>query len=86
MKVLADPKISVIIPTYNRKNELQSLLHSLSSQTFPADHCEIIVVDDGSTDGTREWLLEHKDQFKLPISLYSQMRVGPGAARCERFQ
>jgi GT2 family glycosyltransferase len=81
MKTLADLKISVIIPTYNRKNELQTLLRSLSNQTFPADRCEIIVVDDGSTDGTCEWLLQHKDQFTVSISLYSQVRGGPGVAR-----
>ena len=81
MKALADLTISVIIPTYNRKNELKALLHSLNNQIFPANHCEIIVVDDGSTDGTREWLLEHKDQFNVSISLSSQVRGGPGAAR-----
>ncbi len=81
MKVLADLTISVIIPTYNRKDELETLLHSLSTQTFPANHCEIIVVDDGSTDGTPEWFLEHKDRFNLPISFFAQVRGGPGAAR-----
>ena len=81
MKALVDPKISVIIPTYNRKDELQSLLHSLSNQTFPANHYEIIVVDDGSTDGTREWLLEHKNQYGVSISLYNQEHSNPGTAR-----
>ena len=48
--------VSVIIPTYNRKNLLKRALHSVSSQTF-VPH-EIIVVDDGSSDGTKDWVLE----------------------------
>ena len=48
--------VSVIIPTYNRKNLLKRALHSVSSQTF-VPH-EIIVVDDGSSDGTKDWVQE----------------------------
>ena len=48
--------VSVIIPTYNRKNLLKRALHSVSSQTFVPQ--EIIVVDDGSSDGTKDWVLE----------------------------
>ena len=48
--------VSVIIPTYNRKNLLKRALHSVSNQTF--DPKEIIVVDDGSSDGTKDWVLE----------------------------
>ena len=48
--------VSVIIPTYNRKNLLKRALNSVSSQTY-VPH-EIIVVDDGSSDGTKDWVLE----------------------------
>ena len=48
--------VSVIIPTYNRKNLLKRALHSVSNQTFIPR--EIIVVDDGSSDGTKDWVLE----------------------------
>ena len=48
--------VSVIIPTYNRKNLLKRALRSVSSQTFVPK--EIIVVDDGSSDGTKDWVLE----------------------------
>ena len=48
--------VSVIIPTYNRKNLLKRALHSVSNQTFVPQ--EIIVVDDGSSDGTKDWVLE----------------------------
>lgn len=48
------PLVSVIIPTYNRKESLRLLLASLCEQTFPAANFEVIVTDDGSTDGTEE--------------------------------
>lgn len=48
--------VSVIIPTYNRKNLLKRALHSVNNQTFVPR--EIIVVDDGSSDGTKDWVLE----------------------------
>jgi len=48
--------VSVITPTYNRKNLLKRALHSVINQTFVPQ--EIIVVDDGSSDGTKDWVSE----------------------------
>ncbi|MCR5674515.1 MAG: glycosyltransferase, partial [Lachnospiraceae bacterium] len=50
----SDIDITVIIPTYNTKRYLSWCLDSLLAQTYPAEHLEIIVVDDGSTDGSGE--------------------------------
>ncbi|MCR4401230.1 MAG: glycosyltransferase [Firmicutes bacterium] len=50
----ADPVVSVIVPTYNREAILEKCLRGLLAQTFPAGLYEVIVIDDGSTDGTRE--------------------------------
>ena len=49
-------EISVIIPAYNRASLIGETLRSLLNQTMPAK--EIILIDDGSTDGTAEKVLE----------------------------
>jgi glycosyltransferase involved in cell wall biosynthesis len=53
-----EPLISVIIPTYNRLTQLQEALLSVKAQDYK--NFEIIVVDDGSTDGTAAWLGEQQ--------------------------
>ena len=50
------PRISVIIPTRNRLDALKRCLAALDAQTLPRDQWEVIVVNDGSTDGTAEYL------------------------------
>jgi glycosyltransferase involved in cell wall biosynthesis len=53
------PFVSVIIPTFNRLNLLRETVESVRRQTFR--DFEIIVVSDGSTDGTGEWLRSQPD-------------------------
>jgi glycosyltransferase involved in cell wall biosynthesis len=48
------PRVSVLLTSYNHKNFLPAALDSVRAQTY-TDY-EIIVLDDGSTDGSREWL------------------------------
>jgi GT2 family glycosyltransferase len=52
MSSAAHPTISVIIPTYNRKDVVVACLRALFAQSLDGDLFEVIVVDDGSTDGT----------------------------------
>ncbi len=72
--------ISIIIPTYNRKDELEDLLPSLRQQECSCSF-EIIVVDDGSTDGTCELLKNLAEDWKGRLRFLKQNRAGPGAAR-----
>jgi cellulose synthase/poly-beta-1,6-N-acetylglucosamine synthase-like glycosyltransferase len=46
------PSAAIIVPCYNEEKTLAATLHSLLALTYPADKLQIIVVDDGSTDGT----------------------------------
>jgi glycosyltransferase involved in cell wall biosynthesis len=70
------PRVSVIVPLFNKAAYVSRALASISSQTF-ADF-EVIVVDDGSTDGGSEIVASHDDSR---VRLVSQQNSGPGAAR-----
>jgi glycosyltransferase involved in cell wall biosynthesis len=72
-------ELSIIIPTYNRSQLLSVCLAALARQTEPADHFEVIVVVDGSTDDTREMLLRLETPYRLRVLV--QANRGPGAAR-----
>ena len=72
--------ISIIIPTYNRKEELVDLLPSLKKQKCSIAF-EVIVVDDGSIDGTRELLKSQAKAWNGALRIVGQNRAGPGAAR-----
>jgi len=54
--------ISVIINTKNEERNIGNCLESVSAQTYPAENVEIIVVDNNSTDRTREIALEYTDK------------------------
>jgi peptidoglycan/xylan/chitin deacetylase (PgdA/CDA1 family)/glycosyltransferase involved in cell wall biosynthesis len=72
-------RISVIIPTYNRRHVLERTLPGVLAQDFPPQDYEVIVVMDGSTDGTAEMLRDLKPNCSLRV-LESQ-HLGAGAAR-----
>ncbi len=70
------PLVSVIIPTNNRAAYVCEAIESALGQTYSPT--EVIVVDDGSTDETREVVAE---KFGAKLSLLVQERKGPSAAR-----
>jgi glycosyltransferase involved in cell wall biosynthesis len=72
------PEISVVIPTYNRMDVLPEVLAALERQEG-APSFEVVVVDDGSTDGTGEWLAGRR--FSVPAEVLRQPNAGPAAAR-----
>ena len=70
---------SVIIPTHNRKNILFKTLKALNNQTYSADNFEIIIINDGSTDGTEEMINNFDSN---PNILYKYIeQSGPAGAR-----
>ena len=72
---------SVIIPTYNRANEIEELLKSLALQTLSYDKFEIIIVDDGSTDNTKQVIKNIESETNRKVSFFKQDHNGPGKAR-----
>ena len=68
-------KISVVIPTLNRINTLQRALDSVINQTYKA--AEIIVVDNGSSDGTLKFL---REQYPT-ITILTENKIGVSSAR-----
>ncbi len=76
--------ISVVIPTYNRQPILEKCLQALEMQQLSASSVvgdyEVVLVDDGSTDGTLDWLAAHKEEFPH-VRWFEQDHAGPAAAR-----
>jgi glycosyltransferase involved in cell wall biosynthesis len=73
--------LTVITPTYNRQPILEKCLIALEDQQLrSAEGYEILVVDDGSTDGTVEWLAASSSQFPH-VRVVSQNHAGITAAR-----
>ncbi|MFM7572598.1 MAG: glycosyltransferase family 2 protein [Snowella sp.] len=74
---------SIVIPTYNRQPILEKCLRVLENQRLTdrtVENYEIVVVDDGSTDGTLTWLNAHQAEFPHVVA-YEQNHQGPSAAR-----
>jgi GT2 family glycosyltransferase len=76
---LQAPRLSVVVPTYNRRAGLERLLLALAEQTFPAEQFEVVVVNDGSDDGTSELLAALATPYRLRV--VDQANAGPAAAR-----
>ncbi|MDD5691785.1 MAG: glycosyltransferase [Candidatus Omnitrophica bacterium] len=72
--------ISIIIPAYNRKSKLKACLDSLSGQDYAKNSFEIIVIDDGSSDGTGDMLVE-LSKTNPNLKYFIQAHKGPAAAR-----
>ena len=60
------PLVSIVILTRDGKKDLGRLLDSMRSAAFYGNY-ELIIVDNGSTDGTPEWLEEQKESFRLRV-------------------
>ena len=89
---MTNPRLSIIINTYNRRDMLLRCLDTIASQALDRSLCEIVVVDDGSTDGTaesvRRWGADHTEVDLREIAAehrgYSAARnLGIRASRAE---
>ncbi|HYQ88691.1 MAG TPA: glycosyltransferase [Candidatus Binatia bacterium] len=74
---MALPRVSVVIPTWNRRRHLEEAIASVLAQTY-TDY-EIVVVDDGSTDDTRSWLEGRATDGRV-VALHQENR-GSSSAR-----
>lgn len=79
MGKISKPLISYVVPTYNNIAWLPECLQGLLSQTVK--DIEIIVVNDGSTDGTREFLDNWFSKFDQSIIIHNEKNIGAGNSR-----
>ncbi len=71
-------KLSIIVPVYNRPDEIDELLESLTHQDFDQDY-EIVIVEDGSTQSSESIIEKYRSQ--LNISYFFKENSGPGDSR-----
>ena len=76
-------KLSVVIPCYNERQTIEALVEAV--RAAPVEKLEIIIVDDGSTDGTREFLQDKPGKWVDTIVL-QERNFGKGAALRAGFQ
>jgi len=63
------PFVSIILPVYNEEQYLEQCLKKLSELSYPRDHYEVIVVDNGSTDSSMEIAQRYADQCLLIVDV-----------------
>ena len=78
---MAEPLITVVTPTYNRRDSLLVTLEGLSRQSLSTSLWEAVVVSDGSTDGTEAFLRETETQWPFRMRPVFQENGGPARAR-----
>ncbi len=81
-------KLSVVIPAYNERHTVENLLNRVARAPLPENlELEMVVVDDGSTDGTRDLLRELEKRADPPFRLVEhQENRGKGAALRTGFE
>jgi GT2 family glycosyltransferase len=72
-------RLSVEISTYNRKETLRRVLDGLARQTCPPDLFEVVVADDGSSDGTAEMVESLRPSLPYEVRFVGHRHCGPGA-------
>ena len=70
-------KLSIVIPCYNESKTIKEILRKINNITLPDWEKEIVVVDDYSTDGTRDILKKYENKIKV---IYQTENGGKGTA------
>lgn len=73
--------VSVIVPVYNTKRYLKRSLDALVNQTIPKDEFEIVLVDDGSTDGSGDICDEYSKKYPEFVRVFHKCNGGQASAR-----
>src|SRR6185437_4571218 len=73
---MTTPLISVVITTYNYGRFIEEAIESVLAQEFPSDQLEVVIVDDGSTDGTGERVKKYGSKLRY----FYQKNRGQAAA------
>ena len=74
-------KVSVVVPVYNTAEYLSECLDSLVGQSIGLDAIQVVVVDDGSTDGSAEVIRAYAERYPKNLVCLRQENAGQGAAR-----
>lgn len=75
------PRFSIVSAAYNVKRYLDDFLHSLEAQTLPLDQIELIAVNDGSTDGTGDFLRDYATDAPFKVTVVDKENGGQASAR-----
>lgn len=79
-------KLEIIIPTYNRKPYITHTLEQLTAADSPVKNCSITVLDNASTDGTRELLADFARQFPTIKPVRNPRNIGGNANISRAFE
>ncbi len=72
--------LSVVIPVYNERTTIERLVEAVDAVPLPGMQKEIILVDDGSTDGTRDVIRSFEARFPSLVVVFQEKNSGKGAA------
>lgn len=74
-------RFTIIVPVYNRKNEVEELLQSAENLDYPREAFEFLFVDDGSVDNLENFLNQYNSTSGLKYRYIYQKNSGPAGAR-----